>query len=571
MVNENGFEVNDFSASQKASAIIVNETYSYINNSLFYALAPAPYYNYFYNFVRRYANWYDRYVPTFHNPTNGIFSTGIAHSLVDGIANLIVGAQVKLQNVSKEYDKGNANNNLSKAYEWARKAHLTNVLRQAIKYACALGTSLLKHNIKNGEIWCEALRMDDFWFRTDFAGELEEVTCLIKSYTDTGTNALKSQRLKKERDGHYDSSCDLSYKYYLVEHRYFKTEFVKVNKVDENGNLYETLEKRKVPYAKYEVHQYNGSITNAQSWTASAQMSLPWDSIPQYIRKMIIKDYSIKDTETEMRLPFTKSLGCALLRYNNGDCSLPQQPFGQSVLTDIIGFLMGYDLQYSYFIRDLYQGKGIVFVAKELITNAENPNALNGLDESLFTGVPTLSDKDNKLPIDKVQFDLRVADWREARNLIYESIASHLNISPSSIAGFLSDNTARTAKEITTEASATDNYIEIQRGALTSYINDWLTDVCKFYGWTDMVGIRWAKSGTSNLDTLIDRIIKLKQAGLITQYEALKMYMVDADERDIEEADAKLTAYNEQQAKMQASMASAQFGMDMSNDFEDKL
>ena len=359
---------------------------------------------------------------------------------------------------------------------------------------------------------------------------------------------------------------DMTNKYYLVEHRYFKKELVKVLKVDELGNDYETLENKEVPYVKYEVHKYNGSITNAQNWSPNNQSVEKWTNIPQNIRDLIIKDYSIIDTNKEKQLPFDDSLGCVLLRYNNGDGSLSQQPFGQSILTDIISFLMGYELQYSYFIRDLYQGKGIVFVAKELMTNNNNPSSLSGLDESMYVQLQKLSDKDNKLPIDKVQFDLRVEQWRSARNSIYESIAGHLNISPTSIAGFLSDNTARTAKEVSTESSATDNYIEIQRGALSPYINDLLKVVCKYYGFIDTIGIRWAKSGTNNLDTLIDRIIKLKQAGLITQREALKMYMFDADESEIDEADRQLTEYNQKQAQMQADIANAQFGMDMSYD-----
>ena len=566
-VNSNGFDTSMFSASQRASAIVVNESYSYINNSLFYALAPAPYYNYFYNFVRRWAWWYDRYVPTFHSAENGIFSTGFAHSLVDGIANLIVGSEVKLKNAHKETDTNVANATLQRAYKWADKAKLTSIIRQGVKYAGALGTSLLKANTKCGEIWCEALRLDDFFFTTSFDGALEEVTCLIKSYTDTSSNVMKSQQIKKSVDPSYNASNDLASKYYLVETRYFKEEEQVVDEVLDDGTIAQVLKKVRVPYVVYNVKQYNGSITNAQMWTPNLQYDCPWGSIPKHIRDLIVKDYAVVRIGEPQRLPFSDSLGCALLRYNNGDGSLAQQPFGQSILTDLISYLMGYDLQYSYFIRDMYQGAGKVFVAKELITNGKNPSALSGMDESMYVGVPQLNDNDNKLPIDKVQFDLRANDWREVRNSIYEAVATQLNISPSSIAGFLSDNSARTAKEVTTESNATDSYIDIQRGALAPYINEWLGVIGGFYGWTDDIEIRFAKTGSNNLDTIIDRILKLKSAKLITQYEALKMYMVDADESEIEEADKRLTEFNAQQSKMQQEADALRFGgMDYSYD-----
>lgn len=559
-LNENNYDTAMFSQSQKTSSIMVNETYSYINNTMFYALAPAPYYNYFYQFVRRWANWYDRYVPTFHNAENGIFSTGIAHALVDGIANVIVGAEVKLKNTHKEIDPMVANGSLKRAYEWADKAQFTNKLRQAVKYAGALGTSLLKANVSDGEIWLEPMRMDDFWFTTDFKGNLQEVCCLVKSYTDTGANAMESQRKKKAIDKKYDASVDLSYKYYLVEHRRFEKEDLLVDKVQDDGQVIKVIQTMQVPYVSYEVHRYNGSITNAQMWTSNAQAILNSDNIPRCITDLIVKDYGVVDFNKPHKLPFAESLGCALLRYNSGDGSLSQQPFGESILNNIVSYLMGYDLEYSYFIRDMYQGKGIVFIAKELVSNTRNPNVLSGLDESMFTQIPMMNDRDNKLPIESVQFNLRVEEWRIARNTIYESIATHLNISPSSIASFLSDNTARTAREVSTEANATDNYVDIQRGAITPYIDELLKVIGAFYGWQDTVGIRWAKTGTNNMDTLIDRIIKLKSAGLITQYEALKMYNIDADEAEIQELDKRLTEYNKEQSRMRQREDAIRFG-----------
>ena len=181
-----------FNATQKSSSIVVNQTYSYINNTGFYALANPTYFQYYYRFVRRVAWWYDRYVPDFHNAEQGYFSTGIGHAIVDGIANQIVGRKLLFQNVHKELDRSMVNDTLKRVDKWADDVNFTSKARTLTKYAGALGTSLLKTNVaSDGELWVEPLRFDDFFFKCDFRGELQDVVCLIKSYTDTIPRSVK--------------------------------------------------------------------------------------------------------------------------------------------------------------------------------------------------------------------------------------------------------------------------------------------------------------------------------------------------------------------------------------------
>lgn len=538
--------IGEFSPAQKGSSILVNQTYSYINNTGFYALADPVYYNYFYKFVRRFGWWYDRYVPDFHNDQQGYFSTGIAHSLVDCIANQIVGRSILLQNRGQEHDKSQANETLKKAYKWADGADLTNKIRMLTKYAGALGTSMMKLNVKEGDIWLEPLRMDDFFFETSFDGTLESATCLVKSYTNT--DYRNSDITYKDTYGD-DQRMDLAGKYYLVEKRYFKN----IKEVNALG----VEEVHRVPFARYQIKQYRGSITNAQTWCPELKQDYNINSIPKNVLNQFKRDYSVLKLDEEVRLPFDNSLGCWLYRYNYADGSLSQQPFGQSILTDILSFCIAYDLAFSYFVRDMYQGKGMIFIAKELQTKFTGTTPFNGLEDSFITWLTNIND--GKLPIDQLQFNMRIAEWREARNFLYENIASHLGISPTSVAGYLSDNSARTAKEVSTESSATDNYIDIQRGILAPQANAMLDTIGQFYGWTDKVEIRFSKSGSQNMDTIIDRAIKLKQAGLTTPFDALKMIMTDADEWEIEEANARLSLYEKEQQTLKAN---TMFGMD---------
>ena len=525
-------EQDKFNEIHKSSSILVNQTYSYINNTGFYALANPTYYQYYYRYVRRFAWWYDKYVPDFHNAQQGYFSTGIAHAIVDGVANQIVGRKLLLKNAHKEQDKTLANNSLKKGYEWAEKVQFTAKARTLTKFAGALGTACLKTNVTSkGELWVEPLRFDDFFFKCDFRGELTDIVCLIKSYTDT----MPRQVQWIDDYGENLQQCLLG-KYYLVEHRYFKELTEELN-----GEIV----RHNVPFVKYQVHKYVGNITNQQSWNLNKQEQIRFDSLPTEIRKAINRDYSAVLIDKELRLPFN-DLGCDIYRYNDSDGSLSQQPFGQSILTDILSDLMEYELSFAYAIRDMYAGKGIVFMGKEMQTASTGTTAYRGMEDTIIQYVQSWNES-GKLPIENVQFNLRVAEWREIRNKCLESIAFKLNISPSSLASFLSDNTARTAKEVSVESGATDTYIDIQRASLEHCLNSCLARVGKYSGWVDDVQIRFAKSGVQNIDAIVDRVIKMKNARLIEPYEALRQIMVDADESQVEEAYKKLKAYNEEE------------------------
>lgn len=540
---------NEQNMPEVISGAIVNvqNTYSYINNTGFYALANRIYFNFFYRFARRYAWWYDGWVPDIHNADKGIFSTGLAHSLVDGIAGQIIGKKILLQPESTDADYKKT---LKEAYKWADDIRLTQVLRTATKYAGALSTSLLKLNVSKKGLWLEALRMDNFFFETNFKGDIESAVCLINSYTNTENATTKQPNNFGEDCNHQET---LQEKYYLVEKRYFKKK--KEKYVRSDGK--ECYGVHKVPYVIYQVHNYRGNILNAQSWNLSLQEEVRWDSIPSSVRNSIKRDYGVIQIGVEQRLPFFEELGVELVRYNGDDGSLSQQPFGESILKNIQSDLIDYDFTFSWAFRDKYIGKGTVFLGKELQTITSGTTEYSGLDDFLITRVPTL---DGKLPLEKVQFDLRVDEWTHAKDTILNTIAMKIGISPSTIASFLTDNTARTAKEVGTEEKDTDNYIDIQRGCLTPAFNKILKIVGEFYGWTSIVEVKFAKSGSSNMDTIIERNIKLVNAGLRSPKSALREIMADADEYEVDNEYAKILEYQQEQEQKERDKQESLFG-----------
>ena len=146
----------------------------------------------FYNrTVRYWSYWYDGWVPGFHDSISGVFSTGIAHSIVSAVTNMVSGQKLIFQKKDNEA----SDEDVQFAAKWAEESGLQLKYKSLVEYAGALGTSLLKYNVKNGKIWVEALRMDYFFPEVDEMGNVREITTLIKPYYDASS--------QKQTDNYY--------------------------------------------------------------------------------------------------------------------------------------------------------------------------------------------------------------------------------------------------------------------------------------------------------------------------------------------------------------------------------
>lgn len=528
----------EFPQTQKTSSVIVNETYSWINNAGFYSLVNPTYYTYYYNNVRRIAQWLDGYVPTFHKETNGIFSTRFANSLINSVGEAIFGRELLFRNVGKEKDKKLDNNSLKFYAKWSKNSNFQAECKRAIKFAKALGTSLLKINIENHEeLWIEAVRLDYFYFEVDARNDVKEVVCLLKGYTDVSKNGDTAN-------------------FYLVEKRFYKYQRETKFRKNHLGVMesYDTIVQ--VPHIVYQVHKYAGNILNNNTYSTDVKQTIAWDSIPKKVRDAIKKDYSIIQIGVEQELPFKNSLGAHLMTADDGNISLPNTPFGLSMLENIVSYLMGYDIAYSYFFRDMYQGKGIVLMPKFMAqnkysaSNISDRNPFLGLDESMFMTYETTSQE--KQMIEQVQFNLRSQEWAQIRDYLIENIAMTLQLSPRTIASFLSAGGLKTATQVSSEDSNSVSFIEISRSVAEKTINKLLKCVSDFYGLEDEVEIKFSKEGVINTNELLQRITMEKQAGLISEYDALKEWMYDSDEEQVKEAYEKIQ--QDKQRQMQEAM-----------------
>lgn len=487
-------------------------TYSFVNRSSFYALVSSEYRDFMNRFVQNWLWWYDGWVPYFHSEDKGIPSTRIATALVNKAARKVVGGRVMFKNAGKDSTSTVVNPTLDfVSGKWAQDTDFDIVVNDAVRYAAAAGTALLKLNVsERGKLWAQALRFDSFLPTVGADGEIEDVKCFIRCFTDMNGAAREGGRFES---------------FYVVEHRFFG-EYKRIT----GEVLYNA------PLVSYCVHRQSGSITNGQYVQVGEGGAVPFSSLPKAMRKSIGNAFSGIRFDVPSLLPFKDSLGCELVKWSSGVSSLPELPFGESFLSPIISHLMSWDYYSAAANTDMYLGRGRVMLPKPLKNATEGGNFNEGFDSFSFTNYPAnpMSDGDNK-PV-PIQFELRAGDWSEIRNRLIQDISINTGLNISTIASFVNDNTAaRTAREISTEENETAEYVNYQRVILEKPINRILKLVTLYHGLPDTVVIRWSAAGLTNRFALAEILQIGLSSGFLSQYKAVQMFNVDDDTQQQQE------------------------------------
>jgi hypothetical protein len=206
----------------------------------------------------------------------------------------------------------------------------------------------------------------------------------------------------------------------------------------------------------------------------------------------------------------------------------------------------------------MYVGRSRVLMPKAMQNpnNQRENNWNDGLDSFTFTKVPYVNPDDQKpLPL---QFDLRSDDWNKIRNILLESVATGIGINPSTLASFLDDNSARTARQISTEEGATALYVENKRELLRTPINQMLQTVLEFYGKVSNIVVKFSKAGTTNLRNLVEIGQILKTLG-VDNRTLIEMIFVDKSQEQIDEIMARMKAQKEEEMKFEQDEQSEPF------------
>lgn len=489
----------------------VNSTYSFANNSLFYAFVNPSYRDYYLRSVKEDLEWLDGYVNYFHNVSNGMFSTRIAKSICTTLTNEIFGASIDFKTNGK-LDK----TSLDFINKWNKEqCDFYEVAKLATLYGGASGTALMKINQTYGNLWVEALRQDQFYFETDYRGELTDLTCYIKSYMNTNKGSGEEQ-----------------VNYMLVEHRFFKEETKETTITLVNGvkKVYEKLEK--VPYVEYRVYRYVGSITqNFNFRDASVEKGLEFIDIPKPFRRKLQKDYTAIRLNEPMRLPF-ENLGAQLIMPNGIDPCVPFGRFGASWLSSIRATMQKYDMQFSYSVRDMDNGKGKIGYPKSLtmgdLQKSSAKPAFNASDYE-FNGDPS-----TQKPI-ITQFEMRGYEWVNIRDDIIKEIAFNLGVSVNIITSYIErGNSRRTATEIESTDASMHAFRNERRTILEKQFNKVLATICKFYALDNIVMVAFKQPVPENEKEKLQIEYSKYDKGLITRKQLIKAINPTADEKEVE-------------------------------------
>ena len=282
-----------------------------------------------------------------------------------------------------------------------------------------------------------------------------------------------------------------------------------------------------IPVVEYKMYRANTPI----QYLTINENSVPWEELPKEVRTAFKKSYDFKLNNPQWLKGFS-NLGCFVFLGSDGVSDVPDIQIGESLLAHVTTYLYEYDFYNTCFNTDLYLARGRVIVPKSM--QGPNAGAQNaGLDNFLFTKIDTMTTDDQK-PV-PVQFDLRATEWREARNILLESIATGIGLSVSTLASYLNDGSNRTAREVSAEESATTLFVENARRRFEKPINDCLCDVLRFYGYVDDVEVRWSKAGMTNPTVMVEYLSKAKEAGLISPKKAHQAFNFDDDVELVEE------------------------------------
>lgn len=511
-----------------SSAMVANQQENqWTQNQAFYSMLPTPYYTFYNKWVRTWLYWYDGYVPYVHNGQYGLLSTHLATSIVNKCATLILGGDVMFANAKKpklmkEIDGKMVSSALDFiSNDWAKMSDFRTKLKQSIRFAFAGGFSVMKLNKTNSQIWVDVLRADRFFLDKNGKGEIRKFVGLLSFY----------EQIVSE---------DNNKRYALVEERRYK----EVSITDE------------VPVVEYKIYE---CTTPIQYLSSKGDNCVNWEELPKDVRKAFKSEYGTMRLNEPVAMNGFKDLGIYLLKGNDDVTNVPQLQLGESILAHILTYLYEYDFCNTAFNTDMYLARGRVLLPKQMQSSQARGADTSGFDDFIYTSYQNV-DPTGQKP-EPVQFALRSAEWKVARDSILESIATTIGISTSTMASFLQDGSNRTAREVSAEESATTNFVEDARRRFEKPINDLLNQVLRLNGYVDDVEIRWSRAGFSNQSVLVDVLSKAVQAGLISQKKAHSQFNYDDDEAQNNE-DYELVQSEQSQNRQSI------FGQDWTGDVE---
>ena len=406
----------------------------YVNNT-FYLLAPDYYKSFYSIYLNRCLACYDGWVNKFHNKESGLVPQRLLQSVANGLNNMLFANGIDFMGDSEDY---------AYAVKWAKNTKLYKALKKAHKFAIAGGTSLLKINRSNRELFVTAHRIDTFFADIDAVGNITSVKVFFDALHNTNPNTKGKT--------HYG----------ICEERYFNDE----------GK----------PCVRCAIYKASENLqTETQSRPISNNVeSVNWDSLPREIKRQIKQFYPSILIGKEEYLPFANNLGCYLMRFTDDIPQIPNTQFGQPIGDILFSESFQYD-QMKWFEKNEVNLARARALVPEPYLNKDDPAQDNALNDTFYQKLSSVGDDTDK--ITPIQFELRGENIRQMAEIIYKDISLKLGVSASSIASFLNEGAgARTATEIVSERTKTDTWINGQIKLNAPEINAMLETIMRYYG-----------------------------------------------------------------------------------------
>lgn len=546
----------------------INQTYSYANNPLFYAMVPSFYRDYAWRYIRVACQWLDGYNPDIHNIASGIISTRIASRLITGLTKQIVGEKLVLRKNNVQDD----NTVLTYMSKWAKQYDVIKAIFAGVGFSLSIGTCLVKANVnERGDIWWQSVRFDQCQYLASFANEVRDATFFIRSYVDT------------RNPNHTNQDDTKKIQFYLVEHRFYKI-YDKPEMIRKLDGTIEVLHAKgeQVPMVEYAIKRVTGTMQNNQMPSNFDSQTLKWSEIPKDIKAMIKADFGSSFRVGEATpLPFKDGrIGVEALLNGEIDLSVPTGTnFGESMLVGIQDDLLTYEVATSYLLRDAYLGKGTIYLPKSMsmtdiassaalasafgshndsdgnpipIVNPAAASPLEGFGEKKYEFMNGVDPEKQQAIVQ--QFEVRADQWQLMKENSLKNIAVKWGMSPKIIASFLTSGTAaQTATQVDSEDDACVAFIYHTRSYYKNAINRLLNTTLVYYGFPeDSLTIDFASPSLVNKDRLLNRVQSELEAGLTDIEDAIRTLNPDLDEEALQAKIQKAVA--QQQAMMMSQV-----------------
>ena len=479
-----------------------------VNDSAFIDMIPEPYVSYYIAFIQQCLQWSRGFVPMLHR--SDFFSTGMGYTVCEIFSRECTSGGYRIESVDKDLQKF--------MEQWAKNDNFTDDLSKLFFDTNAGGNALLVLTPVDGDAYASVYPINRCFFQIGRNGKVSKAT-LLNRFT-AGETA-----------------------YYAKEIRLYM-----------NGKAY------------YKVRLGKGTLVVSPTWNSAS-----CKEVPEEIEAQWQFNYGNIKPETWYELPFA-SIGVYNVPNKPLAAAVADLPgYSDSTLYTALDVLYSIDYNYTQGQVDMYFGKSRALVPKQMQSPSIHTGVGTGgqigvqvaegvsfgeaiqsvpLDDQFYTEVKSSGIDGKPIQPTLLQPELRGEAHKYIRDADLELLASKVGLSSSTLANHLTNNKQKTNDEINAEQDTTTSSVSMKRTLATTPINDLLTDVAKFYGFSSTAEIVWGKMNV-NTAGQNRQLLEEYQAGALPLREYIKRRYPELSEEEVETWAVELEKQQKQKEQAQ--------------------